>query len=169
MELSDRVQHFEHLCHRVSGGGDVPAQKELVALRETGSVEVCLAIARSVLDKQPSSTTPVVHFEALSVLESAVLRSPQNSSLAVMRYLLERTGSYFLRDEKAVTRKALHVIATVYKRSFQPSRVEVTTEVDCSPSEFREELWHVLAKWLADQVRKKRNFLLFAFSSSKMC
>ncbi len=153
--MEGRVAYFEELCSRVAGGGDVPAQRELVALRETGSPETCLAIGRAVLDKTASGATPaspalvVCQFEALSLLEAAVLRSPTNA-LAVLRYVLGRAAATSARQPRAVTRKHLHVAAAVYKRCFQATRVENPTDVDCSPSEFREALWSVLAAWLAE-------------------
>jgi hypothetical protein len=145
--MEDRAAYFEALCGRVAGGGDAPAQKELVALRETGNPELSLAIARAVLDKPAAA--PFAQFEALSVLEQAVLRSPTHA-LSVLRYLLARAEARAAREQRAVTRKHLFVAAAIYKRCFQATRVESSSEVDCSPSEFRESVWAVLRAWLGE-------------------
>jgi hypothetical protein len=145
--MEDRAAYFEALCGRVAGGGDAPAQKELVALRETGNPELSLAIARAVLDKPAAA--PFAQFEALSVLEQAVLRSPTHA-LSVLRYLLARAEAWAAREQRAVTRKHLFVAAAIYKRCFQATRVESPSEVDCSPSEFRESVWAVLRAWLGE-------------------
>ena len=146
--MEERAAYFEALCGRVAGGGDAAAQKELVTLRETGNPELCLAVARAVLDKPAAA--PFAQFEALSVLEQAVLRSPTHA-LPVLRYLLARAGARAAREQRAVTRKHLFVAAAIYKRCFQATRVETPSEVDCSPSEFRESVWGVLRAWLGEQ------------------
>lgn len=149
--FSGHAHHFESLCARVQGGGDLPAQKELVSLRETAAPDMCLQIARRVLEN--TRCPPYAHYEALALLEAAVLRQPSDS-LVILRYLLERAASKAAVQQRAVTRKMLDVSATIYKRSFQPTKTESgdVTQVDCVATEFREVIWHILGIWLASPV-----------------
>ena len=120
--------HFE-------GGADIPAQKEIVRLRELGAPDLCLRVARSVLENQ--TATLYAKFNALSLLESAVLRQPQ-ASLVVLRYMLERSFATYAVQDRALTKKMLHVCAVIYKRSFQPAVVAEVRQVEASPNEFRD-------------------------------
>ncbi len=47
-----------------------------------------------------------------------------------------------------MTRKALHVAATLYKRGFQPVVASNAKDVDCRATEERECLWAVMRDWL---------------------
>jgi hypothetical protein len=93
--------------------GDRPAQLEIVKLRTHGNPEVCLAVGRAVLEKANSS--PYAQYEALAVLEAAILRKP-TQGLQVVRYLLDSCYAKFNQQPRPITRKYLFVVAAIYKR-----------------------------------------------------